>query len=137
MAGRTTLVSEDCSSSGFDSEIQSYIGWLRSAGYSQSGVWTMQRDVTAFAQWLRSKQVSIVEADESRVDAFLSRVSHRSKSRRAGEGVALRRFLEHLRSQDAVATRPPTSKPSPDAEIERRYVAYLRGERGLAETDEP
>ena len=133
MAESSSLRLKEVPRFGNEPEIRSFIGWLRRAGYSRSRVSAMQRVAIAFVQWLGSKLTTIAAADEKHVAAFLARPAGRSKKRRAGEGVALRRFLEYLRSQVPLSTRPPVTKASLDAPIERQYVDYLREERGLTE----
>ena len=64
--------------------------------------------------------------------AFVDRWPRRRKARVKFELAALRPFLEYLRAEAAVPI-PPRIDASPADDLNRRYVNYLRNERGLTE----
>src|SRR5437867_3292838 len=125
MAGSITSSAHDGLS------IQSFIHELRASGFAESGLPTRERDTTTFVQWLRRHHIPILEADEASVASFLEDVPTRSESRRSGERATARRFLEHHRSQTGGVASSARVDPSPGTILERRYVDYLRAERGL------
>ena len=132
MSTGIVFASEDGTSSGLDPHVESFVRSLRAAGYAQRTLRKKRRAVAAFVRWMRREQVSITDADERHVAAFLQRGARRPKHRHMVERAALGRFLDHLRAKAGVAQSPPTSD-SPAAALAGRYADYLRNERGLTE----
>src|SRR2546422_10828964 len=126
----TRFASED---DPFSEHVEPFVSSLRAVGYAERTLEKKRRVVTAFAQWMRREQVSIIEADETHVTTFLQRAPQRFKRRHSVERAALGRFLEHLRATAGVAPHAPPTAHSPDAALAGRYVDYLCNERGLTE----
>lgn len=123
----------ESSESILNSDIEDFVTHLRAAGYARR-TWRKKRSVArAFARWSWRRKWTVAALDESHLDKFLGRPPRRSKARRAFESAALVPFLEHLRRTGRSATRPPPAPPTSAMELERRYVDFLRSERGLAD----
>lgn len=114
---------------GVDAHVESYLSGLRAAGYAEKTLRDKWRAIAAFAEWMSRKQVSIVDADETHVAAFL----RRSKRDQTVAKRALRGLLEHMRKDAGVAASSAFAGQTFEAVLAASYVDYLRNERGLAE----
>lgn len=83
--------------------------------------------LTNLGQWLRRKNLPVMNLDERLVDAFLKR-KHRVHR---GDSKTLQQFLDHLRRHGIVPARNLPCDRSPLADILNRYETHLRTERGL------
>ena len=127
------LASADSPSSHqLDVRVEPFLAYLRRAGYSEGGIREKQLIAEAFARWTRRKRVAVGILNESHISSFVERRSGRSRDRLARELAALRLFLQYLRAEAAVPTPVPFVDSPPAGELEQRYVAYLRRERGLS-----
>jgi len=113
--------------------VESFLEYLRSAGYAERTLRKKRWIAASFAQWTRGKQVAIGELNDSHVAAFVERSPQRRKARVLFELAVLRPFLGYLRLQAVVPTPPLRIESSPAEELQHRYVDYLRNERGLTE----
>jgi len=119
---------------GTDHHVEAYLERLRATGYAQKTLNDRRRVAASFAEWLRRKKLSVGEAAESHVAAFLRRTGlRRSKTRLPSERAALRGLISHLQGAVGTGSLIPGSTETPHAALENRYVDYLRNERGLAE----
>jgi integrase/recombinase XerD len=116
-----------------DACVTSFVGQLRSAAYSERTIRKRRASVRAFVRWIEARRLPLTGLDEFEVDAFLGRFKRRSKDRFARERAALRLFLRHLRAEGEIPDPTPRGKCSPEDELARRYVDYLRNDQGLAE----
>jgi site-specific recombinase XerD len=118
-----------------DAHGEAFLAGLRDAGYAERTLQRRRSIAVSFVRWSRRRRLTVKEIDESSVAAFIGRVPRRSRTRDrvALERATLRRFLRYLRGESgSEATRPWMRVPYM-FELERRYVDYLRSERGLAE----
>jgi integrase/recombinase XerD len=116
-----------------DACVTSFVGQLRSAAYSECTIRKRRAAVRAFVRWIEARRLPLTGLDGFQVDAFLARFKRQSKDRFARERAALRLFLRHLRAEGEIPDPTPRGESSPEDELGRRYVDYLRNDRGLAE----
>lgn len=116
-----------------DPHVGSFAEGLRVAGYPKKSLNNRRRIARAFVRWAERKKMSVVHCDESHVAAFLGRSPRGSKHRVRIERAAVRLFLRHIHAKAGVPNPPLRVDSTPADTIERRYVDYLRTERGLAE----
>jgi integrase/recombinase XerD len=128
------VASEDGPSGGLlDAYVQSFLSHLRAAGYAERTVRNKRPIAASFVRWTRRKQVVVEDLNESHIVAYTKRSPRKRKARVRFELAVLRLFLEYLFSETDVRPPPERVDSSPGAELHRRYVDYLRNDRGLAE----
>ena len=113
--------------------VESFLGQLRASGYAERTLSKKRWIATSFVRWTRRKRLAVQDLNESHVTAFVKRSPRRRKARVAFELSVLRPFLGYLRLEAAVPTPSTRIESSPVDDILRRYVDYLRNERGLAQ----
>lgn len=113
--------------------VESFLEYLRSAGYAERTLRKKRWIAASFTQWTRGKQVAIGDLNESHVAAFVERSRQRRKARVSFELAVLRLFLGYLRLEAVVPSLPLRIESSPAEALQHRYVDYLRNERGLTE----
>lgn len=116
-----------------ETHVESFLEHLRAAGYAERTLRKKRSIAASFTRWSRRRQVAVQDLNESHVDAFMKRSPRRRKARVRFELAIVRLFLGYLRLEAGVPTPALRIESSPAAELERRYVDYLRNERGLAE----
>jgi integrase/recombinase XerD len=116
-----------------DSHVESFLEHLRAEGYAERTLRKKRPTVSSFVRWTRHKQVAVENVNESSIAAFVERLPRKRKARVRFEQAVLRLFLNYLRLDARVPTPPVRIDISPAADLQRRYVDYLRNERGLAE----
>ena len=111
--------------------VESFVESLLEARYADHSVRRRRGIAESFVRWASEKKIAVWDWNESHVKSFLRTGS--SKGCYNKKRGTLRRFLQHLRAQGVVAHDHALDSRSPSHEIEQRYSAYLRKERGLAE----
>lgn len=114
-----------------EAHVESFLGHLRGARYAERTLRKKRPVARSFARWIGRKRVAIEDVNESHLSAFVARSPRKRKARVRFELAILRLFLRYLRLQAVVPTPPIQSSPVDD--LHRRYVHFLRNERGLAE----
>jgi site-specific recombinase XerD len=133
MSEDTLLTTEDGLPLGLlDAHVESFLKHLRAAGYAERTVRKKRPIARSFTRWTGRKQIMLQDLSEFDVDAFVGRLSPRRKARIGFERAVLRLFLRYLRLEARVPAPPLRSESSPADNLQRRYVDYLRDERGLA-----
>jgi site-specific recombinase XerD len=89
--------------------------------------------LVSFARWTRQEQIPPANVAESHVVAFVERSPKRAKGQVRQELAALRPFLRYVWDEAGVPAHAVRVDCSPAEELQKRYVEYLRNERGLAE----
>jgi len=134
MSVETLIASKDGPPVGLlDTHVESFLRHLRAAGYAERTLSKKRSIVASFLRWTRFKQVLLEDLNESHLAAFVKRSPRRRKGRATFELAALRLFLKYLRFEAGVSTPAAQIDSSPIGRLHRRYVHYLRNERGLAE----
>jgi integrase/recombinase XerD len=112
-------------------QIDAFLDRLRTARCSEVTLRKKRRVLSAFSRWMNSRNVHLVDLDESAAACFMERLTDAPGARVQFELAVLRSFLAYLR--DAAIVRSPTLvKQSALAHIYCRYLEYLRHDRGLA-----
>ncbi|MGF6759667.1 tyrosine-type recombinase/integrase [Paraburkholderia sp. GAS42] len=111
--------------------IDVFLDRLRTAHYSEVTLRKKRRVLSAFSRWMKSRNVRLIDLDESVTASFVERLTDGPRARVQFELAVLRLFLAFLR--DAAILRSPTlAKQSALGRIYCRYLDYLRQDRGLA-----
>lgn len=135
MSSESSIPWEACSTPGLlDLHVESFVNYLRAAGYAQCSVRRRRCIAESFARWTREKSLALADFDESHVAAFLTRSARKSTHRVSLERAALGLFLRHLRDEGNVPPAPARVDSSMAGELKQRYVDFLRNERGLTQT---
>ena len=131
MSVETLIASKDSPPVGLlDTLVESFLRHLRAVGYAERTL-SKKRSIGApFVRWTSCKQVLIEDLNESHIAAFVKRAPQEQKVRRLA---VLRAFLSYLRLEAGVPPPARRIESSPTAELQQRYVDYLRNERGLTE----
>jgi site-specific recombinase XerD len=116
-----------------ETHVVSFLEHLRAAGYAERTLRKKRPVVASFAGWTRQKQVADENLNESCIATFVGRLPRKRKTRIRFELGVLRPFLKYLRLEGRVPTPSPRKDSAPGADLQRRYLDYLRNERGLAE----
>lgn len=111
--------------------IDAFLHRLRTARYSEVTLCKKRRVLSAFSHWMKSRNVVLVDLDESVAALFMKRLTDAPPARIQFELAVLRLFFDYLRGEGLV--HPSTvSDQSAIARIYDRYIDYLRQDRGLA-----
>lgn len=116
-----------------DSHVEAFLGHLRTAGYAERTLRKKRSIVTAFAQWTRRERIALERLGDCEVAAFVKRSSGARVAHVQYERAALRPLLDYLRAQSVVGLTPAPIDASPAEEVMKRYLDYLREDRGLAQ----
>jgi integrase len=112
---------------------ESFCVRLVELGYAHTTIRHKLWTVSIAARWMVSKQLSMVELSERRIEQFRDMRRRRGRTCR-GLCATLLLLLEHLRSAGVVPTPERADSESPMDALLARYEEYLRHERALAET---
>ena len=130
---KTTDTIEDGVSEGLPvRHIEAFLEQLRAARYTEETLRKKRWILTAFARWMKSKNIAISHLDESAIAAFAKRSTGAPAARVQFELAVLRQLLAYLRGE-AIVRLPASNDESAIDHINRRYADYLRQDRGLAE----
>lgn len=116
-----------------DAHVASFVTQLRAAGYAERTIRKRKTVAVSFVRWAERKKLTLADLGETKTAVFLGRSRRPSKHRIPLERASLRLFLQHLRARAGIPHPPAEGSSSPAVELTRRYVSYLRSERGLAE----
>lgn len=130
----TTDTLEDGTSLGLiDFHIQAFLGHLHIAGYAERTLRKKRPIVAAFAQWMKRERIALGRVSDSDIVAFVKRSSGTRAARIQFELAALRLLLEYLRVKSVAGLPLAPIDASPGDDLKKRYMEYLRQDRGLAE----
>lgn len=125
-----TSRSAAASARALDVHLAEFLATLAAAGYAETTQHEKRRAISPFIRWVRDAGIAVVDLDDARARAFLTRWSRRPRKHRDAARAALLQFLDHLRTAGVVPPRP--SVPSPPSELlVQRYLDHLRDDRGL------
>jgi integrase/recombinase XerD len=116
-----------------DFHIEAFLGHLRTAGYAERTLRNKRSILTAFAQWTKRERIALDRLSDCDIAAFVKRSSGTRVARVKFELAALRPLLEYLRAKTVVGLPLAPIDVSPGDELKKRYIDYLRQDRGLAE----
>jgi len=116
-----------------NSQVESFIVHLRAAGYAERTVYKKRLVMASFARWTTRKRLGLADLNESHGATFAKRSPRRSKARVVFELAVLRLFFGYLRLATGTPIPVVAIESSPVDDLHRRYVDYLRNQRGLAE----
>lgn len=134
MTSDKIVESTGCESPGLhDAHVVSFVSQLRAEQYAERTIRKRKPVATSFVRWTQDRKLGLADLDESQVAAFLGRLPGPSRHRIALERASVRHFLRHRRAEVGMPELPAQAPSSLADEFTRRYVAYLRSERGLAE----
>ena len=111
--------------------MDAFLDRLRTARYFEVTLCKKRRVLSAFSRWMNSRNVVLVDLDESVAGLFMKHLTDAPPARIQFELAVLWLFLDYLRGEGIVC--PLTvSDQSAIARIYGRYIDYLRQDRGLA-----
>lgn len=113
-----------------DTHVESFLRHLRAVGYAKRTLSRKRSVATSFVRWTRREQIVAEDLNESHIAAFVKSSPREQKVYRLA---MLRAFLDYLRLEAGVSALTPQIDSSPVTEFQRRYVDYLRNDRGLTE----
>lgn len=111
--------------------IDAFLDRLRTAHYSEVSLRKKRRVLCAFSGWMKNRNIGLIDLDESVTARFMKHIIHASRDRVHRARPTLRQFLAYLRVE-AIVCSPTLSSQSAISRIYRRYLDYLRQDRGLA-----
>jgi len=127
------MVSASLITSEDDALVEAFLQQLRSAGYCDRTLRKKRPVAAAFIRWVRRKRIASGALNASHVAGFIGRTPGAPGDRVSLERATVRRFLRYLRGERGVpATRPWMDAP-PRIALEQGYESHLRKERGLTE----
>lgn len=130
---KATNTIEDGKSEGLPvRHIEAFLEQLRAARYAERTLSKKRWVLTAFARWMKSQNIALAHFDESTIAAFVKRLTGAPAARVQFEIAVLRLLLAYLRGEAIVGLPAPNDESAID-HMNRRYVDYLRQDRGLAE----
>jgi integrase/recombinase XerD len=115
----------------FQLHVDSFLDHLQSNGYAPQSITNKRSIIVAFARWNSRERIGIESLSEDHLEAFVRRRPPRPNA--LVERSALRQFLRHLRVERGLPVLARGKPASPADDMTRRYVGYLRTDRGLAE----
>lgn len=116
-----------------ETHVELFLKRLRAAGYAERTLSKKRTITESFVRWIKREGSVVTDLEESHLAAFVNRSPERQIIRINFELAGLRPFLKHLRQEAVVPEPAPVIDLSPGAELQQRYVRYLREERGLTE----
>jgi integrase/recombinase XerD len=116
-----------------ENEIEPFLRRLQAARYADETVQRKRVIARDFAQWALQHLIVADNLTSESATQFVGRLPERAKTRVALERATVRLFLKHLYAHGLVQCPTPKDTDSGRAGYLRRYEAYLRKDRGLAE----
>lgn len=116
-----------------DIHIDAFLSYLRAQGYAERTLRNKRTIVASFARWVERQQVAMTNLDDSHISAYANETSQCSRESLKSKLAALQAFFGYLRAEAVLPTPAAPSDTSPAANLQKRYLDYLRSERGLAE----
>lgn len=113
------------------SQIDTFVSVVYDLGYSPSTIQTQLMLLTSLTRWIQKNDIDIFHMNENITNRFLFESGRKGFGQR-GDNKTLRRFLDHLRTEGLIDSPVPTFDDSPLTSIKKRYVSFLRKERGLS-----
>jgi integrase/recombinase XerD len=130
----TVLALEDGRPVGLlDIHVEASLKHLRAEGYAERTLRRKRSIMATFAQWTRRERIALDHLNDSDIAAFVKRSSETRAARIQFELAALRPLLEYLRAETGAQLPPAPVDASPGDDLKKRYMDYLRQDRGLAE----
>ena len=114
-------------------QVEPFLAGLKTAGYAANTLCTKRAALRRFISWRQRLKPPGKETDETEVAEFLARSSQLGPAHRCLASTALSAFLEHLRCRAVITSCEPAAPETTSSALERRYVDFLRDEKGLAE----
>jgi integrase/recombinase XerD len=111
--------------------VDAFLDRLRTARYSEVTLRKKRRVLSALSRWMRSRNVSLVDLDESATARFVKCLTDAPGERVRFERGVLQAFLAYLRDEVIIST-PTLGDQSSITHMYGRYLDYLRQDRGLA-----
>jgi len=111
--------------------IDAFLDRLRTAHYSEVSLRKKRSVLRAFSEWMKNRNIDLIELDESVTARFMKRMMDASRDRVQRARPTLPQFLAYLRAE-AIVCSPTLGGQSAIAQIYRRYLDHLREDRGLA-----
>lgn len=111
--------------------IDAFLDRLRTAHYSEVSLRKKRRVLCAFSGWTKRRNIDLIDLDESVIARYMKRMIDASRDRVQRARPTLRQFLAYLRAE-AIVCSPTSGEQSEIAHIYRRYLDYLKQDRGLA-----
>lgn len=112
--------------------IEAFLEQLRGARYAEETLRKKRWVLITFARWMKIENITLAQLAESAIGAFVKRLTGAPAARVQFELAVLRLLLAYLRAETIVRLSAPNDE-SPIDHIHKRYVDYLRQDRGLAE----
>jgi site-specific recombinase XerD len=116
-------------------QLDTFAAVLSALGYARASIRDRLWTVTAFGRWLKRRGLSATDLTREVVAVFLRRRASRSRVHR-GAAATLRLLLEHLETNRIIQPPAPVRAPAM-AQLQARYEAYLREDRGLSPVTGP
>lgn len=113
--------------------VDAFISHLRAQGYAERTLRKKRTIVASFVRWVERQQVATTDLGDSHISAYANETSPCSRESLKSKLAALQAFFRYLRAEAVLPTPAAPSDTSPAANLQKRYLDYLRSERGLAE----
>lgn len=114
--------------------LDAFVATLAEAGYSRLTVQIRLQFLSHLGEWLRRTRRTVADlVHTNTAEAFLTAYQRRLRLKN-GDRRTLQDFVEHLQHQGVIGLGVEASPDKrPTLELEQRYDAYLRQERGLTD----
>jgi site-specific recombinase XerD len=130
----TFVVSKESPCAGLlDAHVDSFLTHLFSIGYAERTRNKKRSVASAFVRWTSCRRILLADLNDTLIDAFVLRSPGRKKGSVVYERSTLKLFINYLRCEAEVPTPEPWIDSSVAGTLHRRYLHYLRNERGLCE----
>jgi site-specific recombinase XerD len=116
-----------------DDHIEPFLKHLRAVGYAERTLRKKRTVTRAFARWIRRKQVTLNNLNDSHIASFVARSPRRRKVHVKFELAAVQLFFEYLRGYVGLQRLPSQDDVSAANALLQSYKDYLRKDRGLTE----
>ena len=133
MKNTSNSPNEDAAYEAIESQVDPFIAELKREGYAKTTIATKRAALRRFLKSRRRLKSPGIEPDEAEIAAFMARPRQRRRNSFSTMSSGLLAFLEHLRRNQVITTRPPKAPDTISLRLERRYADFLRGEKGLAD----
>lgn len=116
-----------------ESHIDKFIAEVKTAGYAYDSLCTKRAALRRFLLWRQHRKSPGSEPNECEVAQFMVRSSRLAPKHRCQASTALTAFLRYLRREGVISTPAPETSETISSALEKRYVDFLRNDKGLAE----